>query len=79
MNNLPSEVIDIIYEYDGRVKKAYFDCVKELQYIAKQWTITVSILQGVVNLPPHSKVWLSKCQYFHYFMFDYFRKKRKFE
>ena len=29
MNNLPSEVIDIIYEYDGRVKKAYFDCVKD--------------------------------------------------
>lgn len=45
MKTLLSEVIDIIYEYDGRVKKAYFDCVKELQYIAKQWTITVSILQ----------------------------------
>lgn len=79
MKTLPSEVIDIIYEYDGRVKKAYLDCVKELQYIAKQWNITVSILQGVVNLPIHSKIWLSNCRDFHHFMIDNIQKKRKFE
>lgn len=79
MNKLPSDIVDIIYEFDGRVKKAYSDCLKELQYVAKQWTMTVSILQGVVNLPIHSKIWLSKCRDFHHFMFDYIHKKKKFE
>ncbi len=79
MNNLPIELIDIIYEYDGRVKKAYSDCLQEIKMIAKQWVMTLSVLKGINHLPIHSKIWLSKCQHFHHFIIDYIRKKIKFK
>lgn len=28
---LPCEIVDIIYEYDGRIKKQYYWCIYELQ------------------------------------------------
>ena len=48
MYSLPFELVNIIYEYDGRWKNSYSRCVEEINQVGNRWCIITHILEGVI-------------------------------
>lgn len=76
MDHLPYELVEIIYDFDGRYKINYRRCIDEINRSIRQWNITLNVLKNVINLPQKTQIWFQQCQLFSYFILDYFRKAR---
>ena len=78
MDHLPCELVEIIYDFDGRHKMDYRRCVDEINSSIRQWNITLNVLENVINLPRKTQIWFQRCHLFSYFILDQFRKAKSF-
>jgi len=74
MNKLPTEVVVLIYDYEGTQHTLYLDCIKEINHIITMWHAITSCLEKVI-LPPKLQLKLTIHRTFYYFMMDYLRSQ----
>lgn len=58
INNLPIELIDIIYQFDGRYRSQYNTCIKEIDDIYDIRLLNLSVLNSN-NLNFRTREWVT--------------------
>ena len=73
---LPSDIVDIIYEYDGRYEENYSMCIDEIHRAISDQRIILSSIKPFKTT--HSVMWRSMEKPFYVFMMNRIRRRRVF-